>query len=164
MRVNAVTRRAAAWLLWWIALFWWWLLLSGDWNTIELVAAACGAALAATAAELARAVARLRWRIPLRDALSVWTQPAMVLVDFCIVLGSLIGNAARGRIVRGRFFVRPFRPERGRTPRRFGSRAWRTYVATISPNAYVVEVDDDRRTVLMHDLVPFPKSEEPAPE
>lgn len=162
MRANAVTRRAAAWLFWWLPLFWFWLLLSGDWNTIELVAAAVGAALGATAAELARAVAGLRWQIPLRDALSAWTQPAMIVVDFVIVVGALLANLARLRIVRGRFVTREFRPGQGRTPRRFGSRAWRTYVATISPNAYVVDVDEERRTVLLHDLVPFRKSERPA--
>jgi multisubunit Na+/H+ antiporter MnhE subunit len=149
-------------MLWWVAAFWLWMLMSGDWNTIELVAAACAATLTATAAEAARAIAGLRWRIPARDVASAWSQAYQVVVDFVIVLGALLVSAVRLRMVRGRFFVRAFRPARGRAPRRFGSRAWRTYVATISPNAYVVDVDEDERTVLVHDLVPFRKSEEPA--
>lgn len=155
-------RHVGAWLLWWFAAFWMWMLMSGDWNTIELVAAACAAALTASAAEAVRAIAGLRWRIPARDVASAWSQPYQVVVDFVIVLGALLLGAMRLRMVRGQFFVREFRPARGRAPRRFGSRAWRTYVATISPNAYVVDVDEDERTVLVHDLVPFPKSEQPA--
>jgi hypothetical protein len=159
---SAVVRHVAAWLAWWVALYWLWLLLSGDWNTIELIAAACAATLGATAAECARVVARLEWLIPVRDLATVWKQPLQVAVDFVIVLGALLVGFARLRIVRGRFLVREFRPARGRAARRFGSRAWRTYVATISPNAYVVDVDEDARTVLVHDLVPFRRSEEPA--
>jgi multisubunit Na+/H+ antiporter MnhE subunit len=149
-------------MLWWVAAFWLWMLMSGDWNTIELVAAACAATLTATVGEAARTIAGLRWRIPARDVASAWSQTYQVVVDFVIVLGALLVSAVRLRMVRGQFFVREFRPAPGRAPRRFGSRAWRTYVATISPNAYVVDVDEDERTVLVHDLVPFRKSEEPA--
>jgi hypothetical protein len=53
-----VLARLGAWTAWWLALFWLWLLLTGDWNRIELIGAACGAALAATIAELLRAAAR----------------------------------------------------------------------------------------------------------
>jgi hypothetical protein len=35
-------------------------------------------------------------------------------------------------------------------------------VAGYSPNAYVVDVDVDEGTVLLHDLVPWRRSEEPA--
>lgn len=48
-------RRLAAW---WLTLFWFWLLLVGDWNRIEVIGAACGAAVGATIAEIVRGVAR----------------------------------------------------------------------------------------------------------
>ena len=33
-------KHVAFWLGWWVALFWLWLLISGDWNRIEVIAAA----------------------------------------------------------------------------------------------------------------------------
>src|SRR3954447_21249818 len=154
--------RLRAWLLWWIALFWLWMLLVGEWNRVELIAAALGATVAATVAEGVRAATGLRFRIPVREVAAAWTLPAMVFVDFFIVVGSLFVSLRRREIVRGRFIVRDFDPGSGSAQRRFGSRAWRTYAATLSPNAYVVDTDEERRSLLVHDLVPFRKSEEPA--
>jgi hypothetical protein len=34
-------------------------------------------------------------------------------------------------------------------------------VANFSPNAYVIDIDRQQNLVLLHDLVPFRKSEEP---
>jgi len=154
--------RLRAWLLWWIALFWLWMLLVGEWNRVELIAGAIAATVAATVAESVRAVTGLRFRIPLRDVAAAWTVPAIVFVDFFIVVGSLFVSLWRRELVRGRFIVRDFDPGSGSAPRRFGSRAWRTYVAMLSPNSYVVDTDEELRSLLVHDLVPFRKSEEPA--
>ena len=41
-----------------------------------------------------------------------------------------------------------------------GSRAWTAYIATISPNAYVIDLDDEH--VTLHDLVMHRRSESPA--
>jgi hypothetical protein len=150
-------RRFAAWIAWWIALFWLWLLLAGEWNRVELVAAGCAATAGAFIAEGVRAFTGVKVRIPVRDVASAWTLPVMVFVDFGIVIGALLRSAVRGEVVRGRFVARDFDPGAG-----FGSRAWRTYAATVSPNAYVVDADEELRVVLLHDLVPYRKSEEPA--
>jgi hypothetical protein len=149
--------RFAAWIAWWIALFWLWLLLAGEWNRVELVAAACAATLGAFIAEGVRAFTGVKARIPLRDIASAWTVPVIVLVDFGIVVAALLKSAVRGEVVRGRFVARDFDPGSS-----FGSRAWRAYVATMSPNAYVVDADAEHEVVLLHDLVPHRKSEEPA--
>jgi hypothetical protein len=149
--------RFAGWMAWWIALFLLWLLVAGEWNRVELGAAACAATLGAFVAEGVRAFTGVKVRIPLRDIASAWTVPLMVLVDFGIVVGALLRSAVRGEVVRGRFVARDFDPGSS-----FGSRAWRTYAATISPNAYVVDADEEQKVVLLHDLVPYRKSEEPA--
>ena len=149
--------RLAAWIAWWVALFWLWLLLAGEWNRVEIVAAVCAATLGASLAEGIRAFTGVKVRIPPRDLARAWSVPFIVLVDFGIVMGVLFASAWRREVVRGRFVARDFDPGGG-----FGSRAWRTYVATVSPNAYVVDADAERRTILLHDLVPFEKSEEPA--
>jgi hypothetical protein len=36
------------------------------------------------------------------------------------------------------------------------------FAANFSPNAYVVDVDPHAHTVVLHDLVPYRRSEEPA--
>jgi hypothetical protein len=79
------------------------------------------------------------------------------VLDFAIVVGALVRSALRGETARGRFVVRDLPPSAGPA-----TRAWRSYVATFSPNAYVVDVDEEQSAVLLHDVVPFRKSEEPA--
>jgi hypothetical protein len=157
-----VAPHVRAWVLWWVALFWLWLLLVGEWNRIEWIAAAVAATVGASIAEAARAASGLTFRISLRDVASAWTVPAMIFVDFVIVIGALVLSARRREIVRGRFVVRRFEAPLRPAARRFGATAWRTYAANISPNAFVVDVDLEEHTVLLHDLVVFRKSEEPA--
>ena len=65
----------------------------------------------------------------------------------------------RGR--RGCFVVREL-DAGGDDPRSVGLRAFTAFVANFSPNAYVVEIDPEQNLVLLHDLVPFRKSEKPA--
>jgi multisubunit Na+/H+ antiporter MnhE subunit len=59
-------KHVLAWVTAWLALFWLWLLMSGDWNRIEIIAAACAATIAATIAEIARSRADVASRIPFR--------------------------------------------------------------------------------------------------
>jgi len=155
--VSRSQMRVAAWLVWWFALFWLWLILAGEWNRVELVAAACAATAGALVAEGVRALTGVKLRIPARELVRFWSVPATVLLDFGIVVGALLRSAVSREVVRGRFVVRDLDPAAG-----LGSRAWRSYVATFSPNAYVVDIDEEQRVVLLHDLVPFRKSEEPA--
>jgi hypothetical protein len=138
------------------------MLLAGEWNRTEWIAGAIAATLTTALAELAWRAGRLRVAIPARDLASAWSLPAIILLDFGAVLGSLVVSLARGRAPRGTFVVRELRAEsHGPARRRFGSRAWRAYVATVAPNAYVVDLDEERQLVLLHDLVPLRKSEEP---
>jgi hypothetical protein len=152
-----VIRHLAWWLGWWVALFWLWLLISGDWNRIEIVAAACGATLAASLAEVARARAGVEPRIPLRWIGRAWTVPHQIVVDFWIITATLFRSIARRQVVRGVFRAHPF--PAGEGP---GVRAWAVWAANFSPNAYVIHVDEERELVLFHDLVPNDASEEPA--
>jgi hypothetical protein len=149
--------RLGAWIAWWIALFFLWLVLAGEWNRIELVAAALAATAGASVAEGVRRMTGVKLRVPARDVATAWTIPPIIVLDFAIVVGALVRSALRGETARGRFVVRDLPPGGDST-----SRAWRSYVATFSPNAYVVDVDEEQSAVLLHDVVPFRKSEEPA--
>jgi hypothetical protein len=145
------------WLGFWLALFWLWLLISGDWNRIEIIAAACAATVAATVAEIARSRAGVAPRIPLRWVARAWSVPHQIFVDFGILTLALLRSLVPGRAVRGTFRAHPFPADEGP-----GVRAWAVWAAQFSPNAYVIEVDPDRNLALFHDLVPNRDSEKPA--
>jgi hypothetical protein len=150
-----VQRHVVPWVVWWLALFWLWMLLVGEWNATEWVAAAGAATIAATLAEVMRSIAGVKFEVPLRVMASLGTALAMVLVDFGIVMAALV------RRRRGAFVVREL-DAGGEDPYSVGVRAVTMLVANISPNAYVIDIDREQNLVLLHDLVPFRKSEEPA--
>lgn len=153
-------KHVAAWVAWWIALFWLWLLLVGQWNREEVVAAAIAATIAASLAELARVRTGFSARIPIRNLVDVPQALAMVVVDFGILVRTLVVSVARRRIVRGELVSREL-TDRSRADA-VGLRAWTTLVASYSPNAFVLDIDPQTRRVLLHDLVRHPASEEPA--
>jgi len=156
-----VLARLGAWTTWWLALFWLWLLLVGDWNRIDLIGAACGAAVAATVAERVRVAARQPLVFPLDRLRTVARMPAIVVADFGVLMWALLRSLAQRRVVRGAFVTRSFDAGARTTPRGQAHRAWTVLVAGFSPNAYVIEIDDERNTVLLHDLVAWRRSEEP---
>lgn len=148
--MTGVVRHARAWIAFWLALFWLWMLLVGEWNHIEWIAGASAATVAATVAEIARSRVGAGVRVPPGWVAKAWTVPAMIVVDFGIVMWALV------RRRRGGFRERPS-PATGTA----GIRAWANLTANYSPNSFVVDLDPETGTVLVHDLVPFRKSEEP---
>jgi hypothetical protein len=134
------------------------MLLVGEWNWIEWFAGACAAAVGATLAEIACSATLHRLHVPLDRIAAAWTVPGMIVVDTGIVLWALLRCLARFQAPRGRFIARPYAGD----ARRADDRAWTVLAANYSPNSFVVDVDADAETVLVHDLVPFRKSEEPA--
>jgi Na+/H+ ion antiporter subunit len=154
-------KHVPVWLAWWIALFWLWLLLAGEWNRLELAAAAFAATIAATLAEVARTRTALHAKLPARALADVPQLLGMVVVDFGIVAWALLVSVARRRVVRGSIVSREL--DRGaRAARGEGPRAWTALAASYSPNAYVLDIDPESRTVVLHDLVPNRSSESPA--
>lgn len=150
-------KHVPAWLAIWLALFWLWLLLAGDWNRIEIIAAACGAAVAATIAEVARDRAGVEPRIPLRWIGRAWSVPHQIVIDFWLLIRALARSAVERRVVRGEYRAHPFPAGEGSSVR-----AWATWSAQFSPNAYIVDIDEERGLTLVHDLVPNRPSEKPA--
>jgi multisubunit Na+/H+ antiporter MnhE subunit len=133
-RILGIGVRAAA-------LFWLWMLLVGEWSGVLLVAGAIVAVLGARVGRPGRRVLARSWTVP-------WE----IVADFGIVLWALVRSVVRRRPVRGGFHVR----------RRYaGDAGWVMWLATLSPNAYVVDVDEEAGTVLVHDLVTRRASEEP---
>jgi hypothetical protein len=155
-------RFVLAWALWFVALFWTWMLLVGDWNRIEWIAGACVAAVAAAIADPIRRVARVDLIVAFDVLRGAPAALAMVWVDFGILTLALVRSLARRRVVRGSYVTRRFDARPKTTPGGAAHRAWTVLVAGYSPNAYVVDIDVDGETVLLHDLVPHRNSEKPA--
>lgn len=134
----------------------------GSWDWIDGIAGAAAAVVAATVAECARRAARVRPRAPgelLRAAPAI---PLMVLADFGLLTYALGRSLIRRRAVRGRYLARDFAAGGKTTPRGAGRRAFTVLLGGYSPNAYVVDIDPDANVVLVHDLVPWRRSETPA--
>ena len=108
-------RHVVPWVATWLALFWLWMLLVGEWNRQEWIAAAGTASVAATIGEIARTRAGVHPRVPLRWIARSWTTPAMVVVDFGIVMWALLATAVRREVVRGVFRSHDF-PAGGADP------------------------------------------------
>jgi hypothetical protein len=128
------------------------MLLAGDWNRIEWIGGACVATVGATLAEVVRASGRVSPGISVPTLRKAPRALVQVPVDFWILTRALL----TGQREPGRYIAREFAP-RGRA-----GRAWTVLVGGWSPNAYVVDIDEERGTVLLHDLVPNRRSEEPA--
>lgn len=153
-------KHARAWLAWSVPLFWLWLLLAGEWNRTELVAAALAAGIAGAVAEVARSRLGVAVRLGRRELAAARGVPLAIFVDFGILLVALGRSLRRREVVRGVFRSHEFDPGDADAAG-LGRRAWIEYTATISPNAYVVEIERERGLVLVHDLVPRRSSEEP---
>lgn len=157
-RANAV----GAWLCWWVGCFWLWMLFVGTWDRIDGVAGGVVAVVAATIAERARRAAGVHPRVALERFARSATVPLIVFADFAVVTYALLASLARRRVVRGRYLARDFSAGAKTTPQGAAHRAWTVLLAGYSPNAYVVDIDPEENVVLVHDLVPWRRSEEPA--
>src|SRR5204863_9104734 len=130
-----------------------WLLYQGEWNAIEVWAAASAATLSLVVAVLvgrfALPTARVEWRSPVRPARIPW----LVVKEFGMVTAFLF---QRGE---GEFRRLDF-PAGGARPAERGRRAFIVMATGYSPNSYVVDVDEDRGEVLVHVLRRVPRGEE----
>jgi multisubunit Na+/H+ antiporter MnhE subunit len=146
-------------LLWFLSLYalWWWLVGTwSPWNAVWGAALACLGSVAAlvTGGPARRRTPSSRWPQELGRAV------LQVPLDFALLVAVLSRTVVQGdRGPHGSFLARSTRETGSRAASR---RAWVTILATLSPNAYVVDLDADSGRALVHDLRPWRSSEEPA--
>lgn len=145
-------RRACAWLAWWAGLMCFWIIVDYSIAPDELLAGAGAAALAAFLAELVtyQAAARLRMRI--RWLAPVLGLPGQVARDTVIVFGALGRRLARGEQPPSGFRVLPVRYGDD-TPAGRTRRALLVGGKSIAPNTFVLGIDKDTDTMVIHQLV-----------
>jgi len=154
-------RHLRAWLIMWVALFLAWLLFSGDVNRIELIAAACAAAVAAAIGEVARTSAGVHAAAPLRLVVPMLRAFVQVVPDFGLLVWVLVLSVARRKVVRGTTKRRAYH-DVGNDPRSVGARALALWSANFSPNAIAIDIDREKNESIVHDLIVNRASERPA--
>jgi multisubunit Na+/H+ antiporter MnhE subunit len=149
--------KARLWAAWFVAFFASYMLLVGVWVAEELLAAAFAAAVSATIAEVVRVQDIRKFRPRLRWLLRAYRLPPSILADCGVVFGALWRHLVKREEINGAF--RAFRiPIGGLGERAAARRALLNAAISITPNTYVVGIDEDNDVVLVHQLVPCERS------
>jgi hypothetical protein len=136
-------RTLVRWLSWWIVLLGIWLAFVGILAHTELAVGALAAALAAIGMEGVRS-RRLQSLLPEpRVASRALRVPRDVVVECWTVMWVLGTALLRRRAPHGRLRSVPFEPP-GAASRASATRAFMAWLDSISPNEYVIEIEDEQ--------------------
>ena len=141
--------RARFWFAWYVPLVVLWLAFVDTLATAEVVLGLVAAAVAATAAELVRDQDLVRFRLRVAWLRDLYRLPGQVLAD-CRVLAVALWRQLTGRPVHGGFRALRFPIDRD-DGRSAGRRALVTGFVSLTPNTYVVGIEDDG-VMLVHQL------------
>jgi multisubunit Na+/H+ antiporter MnhE subunit len=145
-------RVAAAWLAWWIVMMALWAAIGDSLATDELLAGAGAAAITALVARAACHRAGLRYRMRLGWLLPALRLPGQVVTDTVAVYLALWRKLTRGEDPPGGFAEVPVDPgEDG--PDGVVRRALIIGGRSFTPNAFVLDIDAERRVMVVHQLV-----------
>ena len=152
-RGRHVSSRLRFGLTWWVVLMALWLLLVESLATAELVAGAVAAALAASVAEAVREQGYMRFA-PDPAWLAHVPRIAWQIVEDCWILARALARQLLGRgHARGLLIRAPVRYGDD-SSRAAARRALLNFGVSITPNSYVVDLDEETSTALVHQLVP----------
>lgn len=140
----------------WLALLGLWMVLSGALVFSELVVGMVGAAIATMAIEIVRRRGHVRFQPRARWIRRAWRLPIRVFTEGWMVSWAVIVALVRRRRVTGRFREVPF-PTGGTDPRSSARRALVTLATSLPANSYVVDLDPENDTILIHELQPRPR-------
>jgi len=143
------------WLVWWAALLTVWFLLVGVFTLAELAVGTLAAAIAATVAAVVHRSGYIRFSprlVWLRETPTVvWG----VITDCGLLAGALWRRVVRREHVRG-VMVRVAFAYGGDNGRDGARRALVNFAVSLTPNSYVVDIDPESDSLLVHRLVPGP--------
>ena len=141
------------WLTWWVLLTSLWVAVDDSVAPDELLAGAGAAALAAVAATVVNRQARIRYRIRAAWLLRALALPGQVASDTLAVF-AVLGRtvATRAPAPHGAFREVPVRYGDD-TALGVTRRVLLTGARSLTPNAFVVDLDAERDVMLVHELV-----------
>jgi multisubunit Na+/H+ antiporter MnhE subunit len=143
------------WVCWWAAFMAAWMLLVATLESTEIAAGIAAAAVAATVAEIVRVQDYRRFSPRPRWFLRALRLPRQVLTDTVVAFRVLIRRIATGDRRGGAFRALRFEPG-GDDGRAAARRALTVAALSLSPNTYVVGLDEDEGLLLVHQLEPSP--------
>jgi multisubunit Na+/H+ antiporter MnhE subunit len=148
-------RKLGWWMLGWVALAALWLLYQGEWNAIQIYAAAAAAGLSLLVAFVLRRRVLPSVRVERRWLVRAVRIPWQVVREFGIVTLFLVRRRPR----EGEFRRLPF-PAGGARPADRGRRVFIALATGYSPNSYVLDVDEEQGEALVHVLERVPRGQE----
>jgi multisubunit Na+/H+ antiporter MnhE subunit len=141
------------WLTWWVLLTSLWVAVDDSVAADELLAGAGAAALAAVAATVVSRQALIRYRIRAAWLPRALALPGQVASDTIAVFAVLARTVAtRASAPHGAYREVPVRYGDD-TPLGVTRRVLLTGARSLTPNAFVVDLDKDRDVMLVHELV-----------
>jgi hypothetical protein len=144
--------RIKGWLVWFVALNVLWLVFISAWVVEEEILGLFAAAIGATAAEAVREQRLTGFRIRARWLLKARELPWRTVRESALVLRALVGQATGRAPVQGRFrVVEVTLPEDH--DEQAAKRALLTIGEGVSPNSYVLAIDNRKNLMLVHELV-----------
>lgn len=156
-RSRSGRHRFVFYLVWWMVLFGVWLVLVDSLAHPEVGAAPLAALIALLAVYGIARSSRMLFHLRVRELQALGTVPAGIVRDTCRLAVALWRHLVLRERARGRFRVVPFTSPTGEAE----ATAWRafaTIATSVAPNTYVIGIDRERNTVLVHQLVPDPAS------
>jgi multisubunit Na+/H+ antiporter MnhE subunit len=141
------------WLVWWVVCMGLWMLLVFNTQPAEIVLGAVAAALAATGATLVRSRGYIPFSPDLRWSRALLGLPRAVLVDTWRLTMLLVARFLRRRPIQGSFRIVHFACGPRDDPRDQARVAISQWLGGVSPNTYVLGVDERRKVALVHQLI-----------
>jgi multisubunit Na+/H+ antiporter MnhE subunit len=151
--VQTPAQRIAFWVGWWAVCYALWALLVFKTELAEFVAGALAAAVAATGADMVRA----RGYVPFAPRLA-WSRglvrlPREVAVDTARMTALVVRSLIRRERIEGSFRIVSFSARSDDDPRAQARRTVAGWLGTVSPNTYVIGIDEDHRVAVLHQLI-----------
>ena len=146
-------QRIAFWLGWWALAYGLWVLLVFKTEPAEFIAGALAAALAATGAELVRSRGYTPFAPDLAWSRGLLRLPMEVVVDTLRIAMLLVRHFVRGEPIKGTLRIVKFSPGSRDDPRAQARRTVVGWLACVSPNTYVIGIDEQHHVAVVHQLI-----------
>jgi multisubunit Na+/H+ antiporter MnhE subunit len=151
--VQTPAQRIGFWLGWWAVAYVLWVLLVFKTEPAELVAGAVAGAFAATGAELVRSRGYAPFAPDVALSRGLLRLPKEVVVDTWRMAMLLVRHFVRGDPIRGCFRTVTFPVGSEDDPRAQAVRTVAEWLGCVSPNTYVIGIDERHRVAVVHQLI-----------
>lgn len=155
-----MARRVGAWVAWWMLLMAFWVWVDDSVDLAELLAGAGAAAIATSLTELVQHQSRTHLGLRANWLAAAAMLPGQVVRDTGVLLGVLWRAVARGEQPPSRFALVPVDPGDDSAEGAL-KRALLSAGLSVAPNTFVLDVDRQRRAMVVHQLVPRPVTSHP---